>query len=180
MEVDLLFAGETRTVADDVVEGAAIDVLEDHAHVLEAAQECGDVAMTRHGSVHAEFCEELGGDIMGIGLYLVVYLELDDVWLLYDALEEDGCGALGTGGEIGGWIWRRGVCGWGGEGEDGGGVTGWIVDGYGWVWGLWRVRGGGGLLCDWGVLLVELDWCWMSGRQRREGETDPSTSFSWR
>lgn len=66
MEVDLLRSGERRTEANDIVKGAAVDVLEDHANVLEATQECGDVAMARQGGVDAQLCEELGSDILCI------------------------------------------------------------------------------------------------------------------
>lgn len=47
VEVDLFCAGKGGTLANDVVKRAAVDVLEDHADVLEAAQEGGDVAMAR-------------------------------------------------------------------------------------------------------------------------------------
>ena len=47
VEVDLFRAGERRALANDVVKRAAVDVLEDHADILEATQECGDVAMAR-------------------------------------------------------------------------------------------------------------------------------------
>ena len=66
MEVDLLYSGERRTLTDEVVERAAIDVLEDQADVLDATQESSDVAVARDSCVDTQLCKELGCDILSI------------------------------------------------------------------------------------------------------------------
>lgn len=77
-----------RSLADDIPEGSAFDVFENHAYVLEGAEEGGYVSVPGDGCVDAELCEELGGDVVCVGLHLSVDLELDDVWLLDYAFEE--------------------------------------------------------------------------------------------
>ena len=88
VEVNLLCPEKcVGLLADDVVQRTPVEVLEDHADVLEASKEGADVGVGGQRGVHAQFGEELDGHIGRVRLPLAVHFELDDVGLLDHTLE---------------------------------------------------------------------------------------------